>query len=86
MQSKSVRELQQQIRETILSSQTDDVVITRHGKPMALLIGVAGLDWDVVVGLLAGRYRRAHAPDPPPSHRPPQPESPTDSPDEWRNW
>jgi prevent-host-death family protein len=49
MKTISVRELQKNIRESVDAAQEDKVVITRHGKPAALLIGVEGDDWESVV-------------------------------------
>ena len=49
MKTISVRDLQKKIRESVDESQKDQVVVTRHGKPAALLIGVEGQDWESVV-------------------------------------
>ena len=49
MKTISVRDLQQRIRECVEAAQDDRVVITRHGKPAALMIGVDGLDWEQLV-------------------------------------
>ena len=48
MKTVSVRELQKKIRACVDAAQTDRVVITRHGKPAALLIGIEGQDWESV--------------------------------------
>ena len=49
MKTVPVRELQKKIRECIDEAQGDRVVITRHGKPAALLIGVEGEDWETII-------------------------------------
>ena len=49
MKTVPVRELQKKIKECIDEAQGDRVVITRHGKPAALLIGVEGKDWETVI-------------------------------------
>ena len=49
MKTISVRDLQKKIRESMEESQKDRLVVTRNGKPAALLIGVEGQDWESVV-------------------------------------
>ncbi len=49
MKTISVRDLQKKIRESVDEAQKDRVVVTRNGKPAALLIGVEGQDWETVV-------------------------------------
>jgi prevent-host-death family protein len=49
MKTVSVRDLQKNIRESVEAAQKDRVVVTRNGKPAALLIGVEGQDWESVV-------------------------------------
>jgi len=49
MKTVPVRELQKKVKECIDDAQGDRVVITRHGKPAALLIGVEGKDWETLV-------------------------------------
>ncbi|HEV8132736.1 MAG TPA: type II toxin-antitoxin system Phd/YefM family antitoxin [Acidobacteriota bacterium] len=49
MKTITVRDLQKKVRESVDESQGDRVVITRHGKPAAVLIGVEGKDWESVV-------------------------------------
>ena len=49
MKTVPVRELQKKLRECIDEAQGDRVVITRHGKPAALLIGVEGEDWETLI-------------------------------------
>ena len=46
MKTISVRELQQHVRDCVNTSQKDRVVVTRHGAPAALIIGVEGSDWE----------------------------------------
>ena len=49
MKTIPVRDLQRKIRECVDQAQLDRVVITRHGKPAAVLVGVEGEDWEDVV-------------------------------------
>lgn len=49
MKTISVRDLQKSIKEAVDSSQRDRVVVTRRGKPAAVLVGVEGRDWESVV-------------------------------------
>ena len=49
MKTISVRELQKHIKEVVDSAQHDRVVVTRHGEPAAVLLGVEGKDWETVV-------------------------------------
>jgi prevent-host-death family protein len=46
MKTISVRELQKRVRDCVNVSQRDRIVVTRHGTPTALIIGVKGADWD----------------------------------------
>ena len=46
MKTIGVRELQKQLKECVDTAQTEQVVITRHGKPTAICIGVEGYDWE----------------------------------------
>ena len=48
MKTISVRDLQQRLRSCVNASQRDRVVVTRHGIPTALIIGVEGSDWDTL--------------------------------------
>ena len=52
----SVRELQRKIRESVEAAQKDRVVVTRNGKPAALLIGVEGQDWESVSLQTSARF------------------------------
>ena len=49
MKTISVRDLQKNVKDCVDESQKDRVVITRHGKPTAVLVGVEGEDWEDVV-------------------------------------
>jgi prevent-host-death family protein len=44
----SVRELQQKIRAVMETAQKDQVVITRNGRPVAVILGIEGADWETV--------------------------------------
>lgn len=48
MKAISVRNLQQHVRDCVKASQKDRVVVTRHGIPAALIIGVEGSDWETL--------------------------------------
>jgi len=45
----STRDLQKNIRHCLQRSQKDRVVITQHGKPAAIIVGVQGMDWENIV-------------------------------------
>lgn len=49
MKTITVRDLQKKIKECIDEAQGDRVVITRRGKPAAVLVGVEGEDWETVI-------------------------------------
>jgi prevent-host-death family protein len=49
MKTVSVRDLQKHVKESLDAAQAGKVVITRKGKPAAILIGVEGEDWETVV-------------------------------------
>ena len=49
MKAVNARDLQKKIKECVDMSQRDQVVITRHGKPAAVMVGVEGKDWEDVV-------------------------------------
>ena len=49
MKSIGVRDLQKRVKECIDEAQVDRLVITRRGKPAALLIGVEDKSWDAVI-------------------------------------
>ena len=46
MKTINVRDFQKNIRQCVDASQKDRVVVTRHGRPTAVLIGVEGHDWE----------------------------------------
>lgn len=46
MKTINVRDLQKKIRRCIEIAQKDRVVVTRHGKPVALVTGLDGYDWE----------------------------------------
>ena len=49
MKTVTVRDLQKKVKECVDHAQEDRVVITRHGKPAAVLVGVEDQDWETVV-------------------------------------
>ena len=49
MKAVDARDLQKEIKECVDMSQQDQVVITRRGKPAAVMVGVEGKDWEEVV-------------------------------------
>ncbi len=49
MKTVTVRDLQKSVRECVDIAQQDRVVITRHGKPAAVLVGIEGEEWESVV-------------------------------------
>lgn len=49
MKTMNVRDFQKKIRETVETAQKQRVVLTRHGDPVALLIGLEGMEWEDVV-------------------------------------
>lgn len=49
MKTVTVRDLQKSVKECVDQAQEDRLVITRHGKPAAVLVGVEGEDWEDVV-------------------------------------
>jgi prevent-host-death family protein len=48
MKTVNARDLQKRVKECVDLSQRDRVVITRRGKPAAVMVGVEGKDWDDV--------------------------------------
>ena len=48
MKTISVRDLQKRIRSVIETAQNDQVMITRNGQPIAVVVGVEGADWETV--------------------------------------
>jgi len=49
MKTVTVRDLQKSVRECVDIAQDDRVVITRHGRPTAVLVGIEGEEWEDVV-------------------------------------
>jgi prevent-host-death family protein len=49
MKTVGVRDLQKMTRKCLDEAQSHRVVITRRGKPAALLVGVEGKDWETVI-------------------------------------
>ena len=48
MKTISVRDLQKRIRSVMETAQNDQVVITRNGQPIAVVVGVEGADWETL--------------------------------------
>ena len=48
MKTVSVREFQRTVGECVDTAQGERVVVTRHGKPALLLVGVEGKDWETL--------------------------------------
>ena len=48
MKTITVRGLQKHIRDCVNASQRSRVVVTRHGVPAVLMIGVEGSDWETL--------------------------------------
>jgi len=49
MKTVSIRDLQKKVKDCVDESQQDRVIITRYGKPTAVLVGVEGQDWENVI-------------------------------------
>jgi prevent-host-death family protein len=49
MKAVNARDLQKRVKECVDMSQQDQVVITRRGKPAAVMVGVEGKEWEDVV-------------------------------------
>jgi len=45
----TARDLQKKVKECVDASQRDRVVVTRRGRPAAVLVGVEGSDWEDIV-------------------------------------
>ncbi len=56
MKTINLRDLQKNVRKCVVASQKDRVVITRHGQPAALLVGVEGRDGEDVVYQTSGSF------------------------------
>jgi antitoxin (DNA-binding transcriptional repressor) of toxin-antitoxin stability system len=48
MKTINVRDLQKHVRGCVQAAQRNRVVVTRHGIPTALIIGVEGTDWETL--------------------------------------
>ena len=49
MKTVTARDLQKKVKECVDWSQEDRIVITRHGKPAAVMVGVEGKNWEDLV-------------------------------------
>jgi prevent-host-death family protein len=49
MKTVTSRDLQKKVKECVDTAQEERVVITRRGRPAAVLVGVEGKDWEEVV-------------------------------------
>ena len=49
MKAVNARDLQKKIKQCVDMSQQEQVVITRRGKPAAVMVGVEGKEWEEVV-------------------------------------
>jgi prevent-host-death family protein len=45
----TVRDLQKKVKECVDGAQAERVIITRHGRPAAVLVGVEGDEWEDVL-------------------------------------
>jgi prevent-host-death family protein len=45
----TVRDLQKKVKECVDGAHADRVIITRHGRPAAVLVGVEGDEWEDVL-------------------------------------
>jgi len=62
MRTVTVRDLQKKVKECVDEAQEDRVIITRHGKPAAVLVGVEDEDWEsVILQSDAAFWRLIHA-------------------------
>ena len=48
MKTISVRDLQKRIRSVMETAQNGQVVITRNGQPIAVVVGVEGANWETL--------------------------------------
>lgn len=58
MKTIAVRDLQKRLRESVELSQREGVVVTRHGRPAAVLVGVEGQDWEDLVFQTSAEFWR----------------------------
>lgn len=49
MKTVTARDLQKKVKECVDTAQEERVVITRRGRPAAVLVGVEGKDWEDVI-------------------------------------
>ena len=56
MKTVNVRDVQKRIKQCVDMSQQDQVIITRRGKPAAILLGIEGKDWGDVVLQTSSRF------------------------------
>lgn len=49
MKTINVRDFQKKIKETVEHAQKERVVLTRRSEPVALVVGLEGMDWEDVV-------------------------------------
>ena len=49
MKTVTVRDLQKKVKECVDGAQSDRVIVTRHGRPAAVLVGVEGDEWEDVL-------------------------------------
>ena len=48
MKTISMRDLHRRIRSVMDTAQHDQVVITRNGRPIAVVVGIEGADWETM--------------------------------------
>jgi prevent-host-death family protein len=58
MKTIGVRELQKQLKDCVDAAQTEQVIITRHGRPAAVCIGIEGYDWEDLVWMTDAAFWR----------------------------
>lgn len=58
MKSASLREVKEQLSHFVATSQKDSVLITKHGKPAALVVGVAGHDMEDIFYMTSPHFWR----------------------------
>lgn len=58
MKTVTARDLQKKVKECVDMSQKDKIIVTRRGKPAAVIVGVEGKDWeDIVLQTSAGFWK-----------------------------
>ncbi len=58
MKTIPLKKLRENLADQVDAAQKDAVVVTRHGEPAALIIGIEGLDMeDIALGLDEGLWR-----------------------------